>query len=89
MTKNEGFSISREVMKVQFKNGYYLFKLGKVLSDKNISLNKFSNDTNTDFKTIKKHCNGDIILMDLALIDRWCDYLEVNSNDIYEYVSEK
>lgn len=70
-------------------NGYYLFKLGKVLADKNISLNKFMRDTDTDFKTIKKHANGLIQQIDISLIDKWCNYLDVEDNEIYEYVKNK
>ena len=39
-------------MKVDMENGIYLFKLDDILKDKNISINKISRDTNTDFKGI-------------------------------------
>ena len=42
------------IKKVKIDNGYYLFKLEKILKDKNISINKLIRDTNTDFKVIKR-----------------------------------
>ena len=82
-------SVSNEIIKVKLPNGYYLFKLGKVLNDKGISINKFMRDTETDFKTIKKHANGLVQQIDILLIDKWCSYLNVNDNEIYEYVRSK
>lgn len=46
-------------------------------------------DTDTDFKTIKKHSNGFVQQIDILLIDRWCNYLNVEDNDIYEYIRNK
>lgn len=79
-------SISDEIVKIELPNGYYLFKLGKVLDDKNISINQFMKDTETDFKTIKKHANGLVQQIDILLIDRWCNYLDIDDKEIYEYI---
>ena len=49
--------VSKDIVKVDLPNGYCLFKLGKLLKDKNISINQFMKATETDFKTIKKHAN--------------------------------
>ena len=35
--------------KVKIEKGYYLFKLGSLLEEKNISINKLMKETNTDF----------------------------------------
>ncbi len=43
-------------------------------------------ETDTDFKTIKKHANGLVQQIDILVIDRWCAYLDVADRDIYEYV---
>ena len=82
-------SVSNEVVKIELPNGYYLFKLGKVLNDKKISLNQFMRDTETDFKTIKKHANGLVQQIDILLIDKWCNYLNIDDTEIYEYVRNK
>lgn len=89
MEKPSRKSVSDDIVKVKLTNGYYLFKLGKVLNDKNISLNQFMRDTETDFKTIKKHANGLVQQIDILLIDKWCNYLNVDDKDIYEYVRDK
>ena len=74
------------VKKVEIENGYYLFKLGKLLNDKNISINKLMRDTNTDFKVIKRIMEGDIARIDIPVLARLCDYLECDITDIFEYI---
>ena len=46
--------VSKDIIKVDLPNGYCLFKLGKLLNEKNISINQFMKNTETDFKTIKR-----------------------------------
>ncbi|MBQ8193284.1 MAG: helix-turn-helix transcriptional regulator [Bacilli bacterium] len=75
-----------EVKKVKVENGYYLFKLEKLLLDRGISINKLMRDTNTDFKVIKRLMNGDIVRIDTNVLARLCDYLECNVADIFDYV---
>ena len=75
-----------EVKKVNVEKGYFLFKLEKVLFDRNISINKLMRDTNTDFKVIKRIMNGDITRIDTNVLARLCDYLECTITDIIEYV---
>lgn len=82
-------AVSKEIVKIDLPNGYCLFKLGKLLNDKNISINQFMRDTDPDFKTIKKHANGLVQQIDILVIDKWCAYLNVNECDIYEYVRNK
>ncbi len=78
--------VSKDIVKVDLPNGYCLFKLGKLLKDKNISINQFMKATETDFKTIKKHANGLAQQIDILLIDKWCNYLKVDEKDIFEYI---
>lgn len=75
-----------EVKKVKVENGYFLFKLEKILADRNISINKLMRDTNTDFKVIKRLMTGDITRIDTNVLARLCDYLECAITDIVEYV---
>lgn len=75
-----------EVKKVKVENGYFLFKLEKILADRNISINKLMRDTNTDFKVIKRLMTGDITRIDTNVLARLCDYLECTITDIVEYV---
>lgn len=75
-----------EEKKIKVENGYYLFKLEKLLITKNISINKLMKDTNTDFKVIKRLMNGDIVKIDTNVLARLCDYLECTITDIFDYI---
>ena len=75
-----------KIKKVRIENGYYLFKLGQLLNDDNISINKLMKDTNTDFKVIKRLINGEIVRIDITVLARLCDYLDCEITDIVEYV---
>lgn len=75
-----------EVKKLKVENGYYLFKLKKLLSDKDISINKLMRETNTDFKVIKRLMTGEIVKIDTNVLARLCDYLECSITDIFDYI---
>ncbi len=74
-----------QIRKVKIENGYYIFKLKQLLSNKNISINKLMRDTNTDFKVIKRLINGDIVRIDITVLARLCNYLECDITDIVDY----
>ena len=74
-----------KVYKIKLENGYYLFKLEKILDEKHISKNKIMRDTNTDFKVLKRLWTGDITKVDILVLARLCDYLNCNITDIIEY----
>lgn len=78
-----------KIYKIDFENGYYLFKLEKVLYEKKISINKLMRDTNTDFKVIKRIEKGDLARVDITVIARLCDYLDCEMTDIFEYIKIK
>ena len=78
-----------KIYKIDYKNGYYLFKLEKVLNDKHISKNKIMRDTNTDFKVLQRIVNGDLSKIDVTVLARLCDYFNCSLNDIVEYVPNK
>ncbi|MCI8655732.1 MAG: helix-turn-helix transcriptional regulator [Clostridia bacterium] len=71
--------------RVDIENGYYLFKLKKLINDKNISINQLMRDTNTDFKVLKRLLTGEIVRFDIFVIARLCDYLDCELTDIIEY----
>jgi len=73
------------ISKVKIENGVYLFKLNNILKDKNISINKISRDTNTDFKVIKRLMTGELVKIDIFVLARVCDYLDCTVEDIVEY----
>ncbi|MCI8291056.1 MAG: helix-turn-helix transcriptional regulator [Clostridia bacterium] len=74
-----------ENVKIEVENGYYLFKLGKVMHEKNISINKLITDTNTDFKVVKRLMSGELVRIDIFVIARLCDYLNCSLEDLIEY----
>ena len=76
----------KDVIKVEIDNGYYLFKLGKLLKDNNISINKLIRDTNTDFKVIKRLMTGELVRIDISVLARLCRYFKCEINDIVEYI---
>ena len=77
-----------KIKRVKIENGYYLFKLGKILDEKNISINKLIRDTNTDFKVIKRLMTGELVRIDIFVIARLCDYFNCSITDIVEYIQE-
>ena len=74
------------VVKFEVEGGYYLFKLGKVLKDRNITMNKLLMDTNTEFIVIKRLVSGELSRLDLSVISRICNYLHCKMQDIIEYI---
>ena len=74
------------IVKVDIDNGYYLFKLSKILKDNNISINKLMRDTNTDFKVIKRLMTGNLVRIDIFVLSRFCIYLKCDITDIVEYI---
>ena len=73
------------MFKVEIENGYYLFKLKKLITDRGISINKLMRDTNTDYKVLKRLLTGEIVRFDVFVIARLCDYFNCEITDIVEY----
>ena len=74
------------IVKVDLDKGYYLFKLGKILKDNNVSINKLMRDTETDFKVIKRLMTGELVKIDIFVLARVCIYFNCNIDDIVEYI---
>lgn len=75
----------KKIYRIDFENGYYLFKLEQILEDKDISKNKIMRETNTDFKVLKRIMRGDLARIDISVLARLCDYLDCTLEDIIEY----
>lgn len=75
-----------DVVKIKYKNGYYLFKLGKVLKENNITMNKIIEDLGIEYIVIKRLSTGNLQRIDLYVMSRICNYLNCNMNDIIEYI---
>jgi len=76
---------NKTIFEIKYNKGIYIFKLFDILKNANISQNKFMRDTNTEYGTMKRYAIGTIQKVDLEVIDRWCDYLNCNIEDIIEY----
>lgn len=76
----------KDAIKVEIDNGYYLFKLGKLLKYNNISINKLIRDTKTDFKVIKRLMTGELFRIDIIVLARLCIYFKCEIIDIVEYI---
>ena len=76
----------KDLVKGEIDECYYLFKLGKLLKDNKISINKLIRDTNTDFKVIKRLMTGELVRIDIIVLARLCIYFKCTINDIVEYI---
>ena len=75
--------------RINIENGYYVFKLTKLLEDRKVSINKLMRDTNTDFKVIKRILTGELLRIDIFVLARLCDYFNCSILDIVEYYPNK
>lgn len=74
---------------IEIENGYYIFKLEKMMKERKISINKLIRDTNTDFKVIKRLMTGDLVRVDIIVLARLCDYFDCKVEDIFEYKTKE
>jgi DNA-binding Xre family transcriptional regulator len=79
MMKNGG------IYEKKAENGMYRFKLYKILAEKGISQNRFMREAPAEFTTMKNYATGNIQRIDIYVIDRWCQYLKCEFEDIIEY----
>lgn len=76
---------NKEIVKVQMENGYYEFKLARLLADKGLSINEVMRSTNTDFKVLQRLLRGTSARIDIEVLARLCDYLQCDIDSIIEY----
>ena len=76
------------MVKITLEEGYYLFKLDDILSQKNISINQIARDIETDFRVIKRLMIGDLIELDMIILAKLCNYFHCELTDIVEYVNK-
>jgi len=79
-----------KVVSLEHKNGVYLFKLGKLLHESDISLNQFILDTETEYKVISKYIYGDVVAkIDMNVIAKICFYFQCGIEEVIEFVPKK
>ncbi len=77
------------IKEIETCDGYFYFKLGQLLKENNISINKLMRDTETDFKVIKRLISGDATRIDIYVLGRICNYLNCSIEDIIFFSKEK
>ena len=76
--------MNKDGIEVRIGKSAFYFKLGNILDEKNISKNKLSQDTETDYKVITRYINGDLTRLDINILERLCNYLDCDISDIIE-----
>lgn len=59
--------------------------LKKILDDKKISRNKFSNMIATNYDLVNRYYNNKVVRIDLDIIARMCFVLDCDVNDLIKY----
>ena len=66
--------------------GKIIFKIDKVLKEKNISKNKLEKEANLQRTQLNSYCNNKVKRIDLETIAKICCVLECKVEDIMDYV---
>ncbi len=66
--------------------GKVIFKIDKVLKEKNISKNKLEKEANLQRTQLNSYCNNKVKRIDLITIAKICYVLDCELEDIMEYV---
>ena len=74
-----------KVYKVQYEDGYYLFKLNSILDSKKVTKNYKKKKKDIDFNSMQRLIKGDLTRIDLGVIAKLCNELNCSIEDIIEY----
>lgn len=74
-----------KVYKVQYEDGYYLFKLNSILDSKKVTKNFIIEKKDIDFNSMQRLIKGDLTRIDLGVIAKLCNELNCSIEDIIEY----
>ena len=66
--------------------GKIIFKINRVLEEKNISKNKLEKEANLQRTQLNSYCNNKVKRIDLETIAKICYVLECKVEDIMDYV---
>jgi len=76
-----------KIYKVKNENGYYIFKLNKVLEEKHKTKNKVIETKHIDFNSMQRLATGNLTRIDLNIIAKLCNELDCKIEDLVEYVN--
>lgn len=78
-----------KIYKVKCENGYYLFKLNSLLSNKEVTKNSVLVKKEIDFNSMQRLLTGNLSRIDLTIVAKLCNELGCKIEDLVEYVNEK
>lgn len=74
-----------DVHKIAIENGYYIFKLEKLLFEMNKSRYAIAKDLPLEYKVLNRYVKGNLSRFDANVIAKICDYCNCKLSDIIEY----
>ena len=66
--------------------GHIKINVGRLLTEKNLSKNKFSQRAELQRTQLNKYINNDVALLNIDVLARMCTVLECSISDILEFV---
>lgn len=78
-----------KVYRVDYQDGYYLFKLNSLLDEKKVTKNAVKTKKEIDFNSMQRLIKGDLSHLDLDIIAKLCNELDCKIEDIVEYINVK
>lgn len=78
-----------KVYRVDYQDGYYLFKLNSLLDEKKVTKNAVKTKKEIDFNSMQRLIKGDLSRLDLDIIAKLCNELDCKIEDIVEYINVK
>ena len=66
--------------------GHVVFKINKVLEEKNISKNKLEKEAKLQRTQLNSYCNNKVRRIDLQTLAKICYVLDCDIEDIMEYI---
>lgn len=72
--------------KIPCENGYYRFKLEKVLKKNKKTKYALAKQLDSEYKVINKYVRGNLTRFDASVLAKICDFCDCNLDDIIEYI---
>lgn len=78
-------NIEKGVYKIYCDNGYYIFKLEKLLDSIGKSKYQMAIDLQSEYKVLNRYAHGNLTRFDTQVIARICNYCNCKMSDIIEF----
>lgn len=70
------------------EHGYLELKIEQLLAEKNISKNRICKDLDIPRSNFNRYCRNEFQRIDVGLVCKLCDYLDVDIGQLLEYHKE-